>query len=91
MPLSEEQIARLQQVLQAEVDAEEERNPAIDCELVRQWLYQQLDNLDIQGWPAIPDSPPLEPKAGADQQDEMDALDEIWRRAISQMQQVFPG
>jgi hypothetical protein len=88
--LSREQIAKLQQLLEAEVAAEEERNPSLDCHLVRHWMYQQLDKLDIHGWWALPESPPLEPRANADQQDEMDALDEIWRRAIARMRVEYP-
>jgi hypothetical protein len=88
--LSREQIAKLQQLLEAEVAAEEERNPRLDCHLVRHWLNQQLDKLDIHGWRAFPESPPLEPQANADQQDEMDALDEIWRRTIARMRVEYP-
>jgi hypothetical protein len=90
VPISSEQIAKLQKLLEAEVAAEEERNPSLDYHLVRHWLYQQLDKLDIHGWRAVPESPPLEPRANAVQQDEMDALDEIWRRTIARMRVEYP-
>jgi hypothetical protein len=87
MAITVEQVGKLHASLSEELQAEVDRNPELDREVIRGWIHEQLRHFEREGWQGLPQVPPIEPKANAGQQDEMDALDQIWRRAIATMRQ----
>jgi hypothetical protein len=82
MNVNETELGKLDYILEEEAAEEVRKNPYLDYQTLRAWIHEQLKHLAQEGLKEAPDSPPVEPPAAAELQDEMDALDALWVRAL---------